>query len=93
MCLHFSKMSSIRHRADIKFFTWKGLNAAEISKELDSVYKGNVYKGSAPSCRTIAKWVAEFKNLERDFEAALRMGRPSTITTDESIGAVEQNRL
>ena len=34
MCLHFSKMSNIEHRAVIKFFTQKGLNATEISKEL-----------------------------------------------------------
>ena len=46
MCLHFSKMSNIEHRAVIMFFTRKGLNAIEISKELD-----NVYKNSAPSYR------------------------------------------
>ena len=42
-CLHFWKMSNIEHREVIKFFTRKGLNAIEISKELD-----NVYKDSAP---------------------------------------------
>ena len=86
-CLHFSKMSNIEHRAAIKFFTRKGLNAIEISKELE-----NVYKDSAPSyrTRTVAKWVAEFKDPERTFEDAPRMGRPSTITADENIEAVEQ---
>ena len=85
MCLHFSKMSNIEHRAVIKFFTRKGLNAIEISKELN-----NVYKDSAPSYRTVAKWVAEFKDPERAFEDAPRMGRPSTITADENIEAVER---
>ena len=63
MCLYFSKMSNIEHRAVIKFFTRKGLSAIEISKELD-----NVYKDSGPSYRTVAKWVAEFKDPERAFE-------------------------
>ena len=85
MCLHFSKMSNIEHRVVIKFFTRKGLNAIGISKELD-----NVYKDSASSYRTVAKWVAEFKNPERGFEDTPRMGRPSTITTDENIEALER---
>ena len=75
MCLHFSKMSNIEHRAVSKFFTRKGLNAMEISKELD-----NVYKDSAPLYRTVTKWVAAFKNPNRGFEDAPRMSRPSTIT-------------
>ena len=78
-------MSNIEHRAVIKFFIRKGLNAIEISKALD-----NIYKHSAPSYRTGAKWVAELKDLERGFEDAFRMGRPSTITTDENIEAVER---
>ena len=85
MCLHFSKMSNIEHRAVIKFFTRKGLNAIEISNELD-----NVYKDSAPSYRTVAKWVAELKDPERRFEDAPRMGPPSTITVDENVEAVER---
>ena len=85
MCLHFSKISNIEHRPVIKFFTRKGLNAIEISKELE-----NVYKDSAPSYGTVAKWVAEFKDPERAFEDAPRMGRPSTITTDENIEVVER---
>jgi transposase len=78
-------MSNIEHRAVIKFFTRKGLNATEINKELD-----NVYKDSAPSYRTIAKWVAEFKDPEHGFEDAPRSGRPSTTTTDENAEAVER---
>ena len=78
-------MSNIEHRAVIKFFTRKGLNAIEISKELD-----NVYKDSAPSYRTVAKWVTEFKDPERAFEDAPRMDHPSTITADENIEAVER---
>ena len=78
-------MSNIGHRAVIKFFTRKWLNAIEISKELD-----NAHKDSAPSYRTVAKLVAEFKDLERGFKDAPRMGRPSTITADENIEAVER---
>ena len=85
MCLHFSKMSSMEHRPVIKFFTIKGLNATEISKELD-----NVYKNSAPSHLIVTKWVAEFKDPVRAFEDAPRMGHPSTITADENIEAVER---
>ena len=78
-------MSNIEHRAFIKFFTRKEFNAIEISKELD-----NVYKDSAPSYRTVAKWLTEFNNSERGFKDAPRTGRPSTITTDENIEAVER---
>ena len=77
-------MLNIEHRAVIKFFTRKDLNTNEISKELD-----NVYKDSAPLYRTVAKWVAEFKDSERGFEGAPRMSRPSTITIDENIELVE----
>ena len=65
MCLHFSKMLNIEHRAVIRFFTWKVLNTTEISKELD-----NVYKDSAPSYRTVVNSVDEFRNPERAFEDA-----------------------
>ena len=85
MYLHFWKILNIEHRAVIKFFTRKGLNTTEISKELD-----NVYKYSAPWYRTVAKWVAEFRNPERASEEALRMGRPTTITTHENVEAVER---
>ena len=61
------------------------MNAIEISKELD-----NVYKDSVPSYHTVAKWVAEFKDPERGFEDAPRMGRPSTITGNENIETVER---
>ena len=78
-------MLNIEHRAVIKFFTRKGLNTTEISKELD-----NAYKDSIPSYRTVANWVTEFKNPERSFEDAPRMGHTSTITTQENIEAVER---
>ena len=81
----FSDMSNLEHRVVIKFFTRKGLNATEIKKELD-----DVYMDSAPSYRTVAKWVAEFKDPERDFEDAPRNGRPPTTTVDENIKAVER---
>ena len=78
-------MSNIKYRAVAKFFTRKGLNAAEISKELDSVYEDD-----APFHRRVAKWVAELKEPERGFEDTPRTGRLSTITTDQNIEAVER---
>ena len=78
-------MSNIERRAIIKFFARKGLNAIKISKELD-----NVNKNAASSYRTLVKWVTEFKDPERGFEDAPRMGRPSTITTDENMEAIER---
>ena len=77
-------MSNIEHRAVIKFFTRKGLNATEIAKELE-----NVYQDSARSYRTVAKWVVEFKDAERGFDDAPRSGRPSTVVDDENVKAVE----
>ena len=85
MCLHFWKMLNNKHRAVVKFFIRKGLNATEISKELD-----NVYKDSVSSYRTVAKWVTEFKDSERGLEDAPRMDRSSTITTQENIEAIER---
>ena len=85
MCLRFSKMSNIEHRAVIKFFITKGLNAIEINMELQ-----NVYKDSAPSYCTVAKWVAEFKTPERVLEDAPRMDRPPTTSADENIEIVER---
>ena len=73
------------HPPIIKFFTRKGLNATEISKKLDSVYKDD-----APSYRTVVKWVTEFKEPKCAFEESPRTGRPSTITTDQNIEAVER---
>ena len=78
-------MLNIEYRSVIKFFTWKGPNAAEISKELDSIYKDD-----AQSNRTIVKWLAEFQSLERVFEDSLRTDLPSIITIDENIEAVER---
>ena len=69
----------------IKCFTWKDANAAEISKELDSVYKDN-----APFYRIVVKCLVRFKHLQRAFEDSSRTNRPSTITTDQSIQAVQQ---
>ena len=78
-------MLNIERRTVIKFSTWKGLNTTEISKDLD-----NVCKNSAPSYRAIAKWVAEFKDLEGAIEDVPRMDHPSIITANENIEAVER---
>ena len=77
-------MSNIEYRPIINFFIRQGLNATEISTELDTVHKDN-----APSYRTAPKWFAVFKEPEHGFEDSPQTGRPSTITTDENIKAVE----
>ena len=48
-----------------------------------------MFTRTAPSCRTVAKWVAEVKNPERGFEDAPQMGHPSTLTADENSEALE----
>ena len=78
-------MSNIEYRVIINFFTRKALNAIENSKELDSICKD-----VAPSYRIVAKWMGEFKESELAFEDSPRTGRPSTLTTDENIEAVER---
>ena len=80
-----SKMSNTECRAVIKFFIRKGLSAIEITKELT-----DVYGDSAPSCRTVEKWVAELKDPTQVFRDAPRNGRPPTVMTNESIRAVEE---
>ena len=49
-----------------------------------------VYDNSAPSYRTVAKWVAEFKDPTRAFEDPPRSGRTTTVLTDKDIRAVEE---
>ena len=78
-------LKNVKYRAVIKFFIPKDLNVTELSKELDSVYKGD-----APSYRTVTKWFDEFKDPERAFEDSPRTSWPSTITTDENVEAVER---
>ena len=51
-------MSNIEYRTIIKCFTLKGLNATEITEELKEVYDE-----STPASSTVAKWVAEFKEM------------------------------
>ena len=74
-------MSNIECRLVIRFFTWKDLNATEISKELDE-------------CRqrpcSVVKCFAQFKYLQHAFEHSPQADRPSTITTHQNIQAVEQ---
>ena len=50
-------MSNTEHRAVIKLFTRKGSSVTEIIKELT-----DVYDHSTPSYRTVAKYVAQFKD-------------------------------
>ena len=76
-------MSNTEYRAMIKFFTRKGLNATEITKELV-----DVYGSSASTYHTVAKWIAEFNDPTRALEDVLRSDKPPTALTDESIRSV-----
>ena len=64
-------MSDIEHQPVIKLFNPKDLTATEIHKELD-----NVYKDSAPSYCTDAKWGDEFKDPQCGFEVVVDQPRP-----------------
>jgi hypothetical protein len=59
------EMSNFAQRTSIKFFTHKRLNATEINKELD-----NVFRECAPAYRTMAYWVAVFSEPDGGFEDA-----------------------
>ena len=78
-------MSNTEYRVVIKFFIRKGLSATETAKEL-----AGVYDHSASSPRTVAMWVAQFKDPARVFEDAPRSGQPSVSAVDESVRAVEE---
>ena len=81
----FVSTSNTEYRPVMKFFTRKGLSTIQITKEL-----ADVYSHSAPSYRTVAKWVVEFNDPIRAFQDASRSGRPSTALTHESIRAVHK---
>ncbi|CAG0902696.1 unnamed protein product, partial [Darwinula stevensoni] len=61
-----------------------GLNATEITKELECVYKNSI-----SSYHTIPKWVAEFKDSTCGLEDAPQSGCSLTTTTDENVEAME----
>ena len=77
-------MSNIEYRPIVKVFTQKGINATEISNELNCAYKDD-----AASYCIVAKWLDEFKEPEHDFEDSPRMDCAYTITTDQNFQAVE----
>ena len=78
-------MSNTEYQPVIKLFARKGLNATEITKEL-----ADVYGDSASSHRTVAKWIAGFKDTPRGFEDTSQSDRASIALTDENIPAVEE---
>ena len=79
-------MPNIEYRVVIKFLTWKGLNATEISKELVQCLQ----RQYSVLTHTVIKCLAKFKESERAFEDSSRMGHSFTITTDQNIEAVER---
>ena len=73
-------MSNVEYQTIIKFFTLKGLK--------------EVYNEFPPAYRTVAKWLAGFKDdPTHDVEETPRNSRPSTTTTDENINPLLPNVL
>ena len=64
----------------IKYLNLRGLSAAEISGELNSVLGDN-----APSDATIYRWIAEFQRGRKLTENEHRSGRPVDVCTDENV--------
>jgi len=67
-------------RVVIKYLTLKGLSAAEISGELNSVLGDN-----APSDATIYRWIAEFQRGRKSTKDEHRSGRTVDVCTDENV--------
>ena len=85
MCLHFSRMLKIEHRAVIKFFTRKGLNAMEISKSWIMFTRTLLHRSALSSIR----WPSSrIQNVASKMH--LEWARPSIITADENIETVER---
>ena len=63
-------MSNTEYRAVIKFFTWKGLGATQITEEF-----ADVYGHSAPFYCTAAKWVVQLIDPTLDFDDTPRNSR------------------
>ena len=64
-------MSNAEYRIVINFFTREELSATQMTKEL-----ADVCGDSTASFRTVAKWVAEFKDPTRVFDDASRSAPP-----------------
>ena len=77
------EMDRNEKRAVIKYLTFKGLSAVEISTELNSVLGDN-----APSDATIYRWIAEFQRGRKSTEDEHRSGRPVDMCTDENVQRV-----
>jgi len=67
-------------RVVIKYLNLRGLSAAEILGELNSVLGDN-----APSNATIYRWIAEFQRGRKSTEDEHRSGRPVDACTDENV--------
>ena len=73
-------MEKIEYKAYIKTRSLHGISATEISNELEQVHGEQ-----APKYRTLAKWVALYKEGRDSFEDDPRSGRPITVHTKANI--------
>ena len=72
------------HRS-ITWYLWKSSKkGAEIHRELQ-----RVCQDSAPSERTIQRWIEEFKSGHEEIQMGSSTGRPSTATSPENIAQAE----
>jgi len=67
-------------RVVIKYLNLKGLSAAEISGELNSVLGDNALSGA-----TIYRWIAEFQRGRKSTEDEHRLSRPVDVCMDENV--------
>lgn len=79
------KMEKVEYRAYIKTRTVLGIPATDIYKELAVAWGDD-----APQYRTVAKWVALFKEGRESLDDDPRSGRPITKFTSANIDLVKQ---
>jgi len=74
------KMDRNKKHVVIRYLNLKGLSAAEILGELNSVLGDNALSGA-----TIYRWIAEFQRGRKSTEDEHRSGRPVDVCTDENV--------
>ena len=74
------KMDRNKKHVVIRYLNLKGLSAAEILGELNSVLGDNALSGA-----TIYRWIAEFKHGRKSTEDKHRSGRLVDVCTDENV--------
>ncbi|XP_041369556.1 protein GVQW3-like [Gigantopelta aegis] len=80
-------MDNIGHRAVIPYLSHKGLTPKEIHEDM-VITVGE----DAPSYSMVKTWAAEFKRGRESLEDDTRLGRPVTVTTQETIANIHDRQ-